>query len=372
LDSSATSLNGYITRFEFNKQKGNFYLNAAYGMASPGYEVNDLGFQFRADVINTHLVLGYRWFEPEGIFRNKSVYIAHWRGFNYDGDKTDNGYMLFSNFQFMNYYGFGFRAGYNPENFTSRLTRGGPMATYPVSYFFNTNVYTDSRQAVILDAYAEMNYDALRTKAMYLEAGVSWKPNSQINLRVAPSYNKRNDALEWVGSFTDPTAVNTYGGRYVFAEIFQETFSANIRLDWTFTPTLSLQLFMQPLFAVGDYLNYKELAKPRTHETNTYGENGSEITSNNLTGEYTVDPDGTGPAESFTFNNPDFNFKSLRGNVVLRWEFLPGSVFFLVWTHDKTNFDNPGSFAFSRDVNSLWSAGSNNILLAKVSYWINI
>ncbi len=175
-----------------------------------------------------------------------------------------------------------------------------------------------------------------------------------------------------MGSFNDPTAVNTYGGRYVFAEIFQETISGNIRLDWTFTPRLSLQLYMQPLFAAGDYMNYKELAKPRTFETNTYGENGSEITVDRNENVYTVDPDGNGPAETFSFGNPDFNFKSLRGNVVLRWEFLPGSVFFLVWTHDKTNFDNPGKVALSRDASNLWNSSSNNILMAKVSYWLNM
>ncbi len=178
LDSSATSLSGYIGRVDFNKQKGNFYINAAFGMASPGYEVNDLGFQFRADVINSHLVLGYRWFEPEGIFRSKSFYISNWRGFNYDGDETDNGYMLFSNFEFTNYYGFGFRAGYNPANLTNRLTRGGPMAKYPSGWFVNTNIYSDNREPFILDAYAEYNYDELRTKAMYFEFGVSWKPSS--------------------------------------------------------------------------------------------------------------------------------------------------------------------------------------------------
>ena len=76
--------------------------------------------------------------------------------------------------------------------------------------------------------------------------------------------------------------------------------------------------------------------------------------------------------EENTFDNPNFNFKSVRGNAVLRWEVLPGSVFYLVWAHDKVNDQDPGNFAFSRDLNNLWKSEANNALLLKFSYWFDI
>jgi hypothetical protein len=90
------------------------------------------------------------------------------------------------------------------------------------------------------------------------------------------------------------------------------------------------------------------------------------------TDEYTVDPDVNGPSEPFKFENPDFNFKSLRSSLVLRWEYMPGSVFYFVWTHDKINSDDPGSMSLTRDFQNLWASEANNVLLIKFSYWIDI
>ena len=98
---------------------------------------------------------------------------------------------------------------------------------------------------------------------------------------------------------------------------------------------------------------------------------GSTITYNSQNKIYEVDPDGQGSAEPFTFRNPDFNFKSLRGTVVLRWEVLPGSIFYLVWTQDRVNYLVPGELSFGRDFSNLLDSESNNIFLAKFSYWLD-
>ena len=123
---------------------------------------------------------------------------------------------------------------------------------------------------------------------------------------------------------------------------------------------------------MGDYKSYKNLAKPNSKKYNKYGEQGSTITYNEDGDEYTIDSDGAGPAEEITFGNPDFNYKSVIGNAVLRWEVLPGSVFYLVWSHDKVNENNPGNFAFGRDFNNLWKSEANNAFLAKFSYWLDM
>ena len=90
LDSNRTSLSGYYGRFMLNKQQGNFYINSAIGFISPGFEQNDLGFQWMADRINAHTVLGYRWFDPEGIFRSKNIYLAYAKSFDFDGNTISN------------------------------------------------------------------------------------------------------------------------------------------------------------------------------------------------------------------------------------------------------------------------------------------
>jgi hypothetical protein len=162
----------------------------------------------------------------------------------------------------------------------------------------------------------------------------------------------------------------TFGARYVFGRLKQKVLSAEIRLDWIFTPKLSLQAYLQPYLAVGVYDEFKELAQPKSVDYNIYGGNGSSIGYEG--GVYTIDPDASGPAGSFAFYNPDFNFKSMRGTMVLRWEYHPGSVLYLVWTQNRTDFANPGDLQLGRDLGDLFTAPGDNIFLFKLSYRWNM
>lgn len=162
----------------------------------------------------------------------------------------------------------------------------------------------------------------------------------------------------------------TFGTRYVFGRIDQTVLSSEIRLNWTFTPMLTLQAYLQPFIAVGAYDRFKELARPRVYAYDIYGEGTSAISYSE--GRYTVDPDGTGTARSFSFWNPDFNVKSLRGTIVLRWEYHPGSLLYLVWTQNRADYSHPGDLRLGRDLGDLLSAPGDNIFLVKVSYRWNI
>ncbi|MCJ7612742.1 MAG: DUF5916 domain-containing protein, partial [Candidatus Aminicenantes bacterium] len=163
-----------------------------------------------------------------------------------------------------------------------------------------------------------------------------------------------------------PLMTSTYGTRYIFGRIDQKILGSEIRLNWIFTPKLSLQLYLQPFLAVGQYDRFKELARPKEYEYNVYGTGISTIGYSD--GLYTVDPDGEGPAPAFAFGNPDFNMKSLRGTVVLRWEYLPGSLLYLVWTQNRADYAHPGDFQLRRDLGDLLTAPGDNIFLLKVSY----
>ncbi|MCX6150444.1 MAG: DUF5916 domain-containing protein [Ignavibacteriales bacterium] len=372
LDSNRTSLSGFITRFALNKQKGNFYINSGIGVVSPGFESNDAGFQWRANTINSHLVIGYKWFEPDNIFRNKNVFVSHARNYDFDGNIENNFWGLFTNVQFLNYYGFSLQMFYGLENFSSRLTRGGPLAKNPPGYELSFNGYSDSRKPIVSEVFGYYSGDDFGSKYFNAGLNIEWKPTSALNITIGPSMDRNLEKVQWVTEIDDPVATATYGKRYIFAEMNQKTVAGNIRVNWTFTPKLTLQLYLQPLVSVGDYKNFKQLAKPKTKEYNVFEKNGATINYNKDTEEYTIDPDGSGSAANFSFNNPNFNFKSIRANLVLRWEFLPGSAFYFVWQNFKENYDNPGEFSFRRDFNNLFKSQPNNIYLVKFTYWLDV
>jgi hypothetical protein len=177
-----------------------------------------------------------------------------------------------------------------------------------------------------------------------------------------------------VTTVEDPTAEAFFGTRTVFADLDQETLSMDTRVDWTFSPTMSLELFVQPLVSSSDFSRFKEFARPRTLQKLVYGEDVGTVREEAVgeTRAFFVDPDGPGPAAEFSFEDPDFNFRSLRGNLVFRWEYLPGSTLFLVWTQDRNSTLARGDFDLGRDVDALLDADPDNIFLVKLTYWLGI
>ncbi|MFQ6070888.1 MAG: DUF5916 domain-containing protein [Candidatus Aminicenantales bacterium] len=371
VNEEATSLAGWAGRIVFNKQSGVFLFSTALGAISPGFDPNDIGFQFgRSDLINGHIILGYRWPHPGKVFRNVMVFGGFFRNYNFGGVKTWDGYLLSAQGQFLNYWNFETMIAYNPDVLDSDLTRGGPLALIPSGYQINANFSTDSRKAVVLSSYTSYYRRPRDGHNWNIGASLRWKPRSNFSFSLGPNYSERVSEIQYLRRVEDPLMTATYGARYVFGKICQRVLSSVVRLNWIFTPRLSLQLYLQPFIAVGKYSRFKELAVPRTYEYNVYGEGQSSISFED--GFYVVDPDGAGPAAEFAFYNPDFNMKSLRGTMVLRWEYLPGSILYLVWTQDRADFSNPGVLNLRRDLGDLLTAPGDNIFLVKVSYRWNM
>ena len=371
-DPERTSLTGSYGRLMLNKQKGNFYINSALGAVTPGFEYNDLGFQWMADRINGHLLLGYNWFDPDPVFRRKNVMLAYSRSTDFEGNTISNFIWSDMNFQFLNYYGFEVGFEYSIESYTRGLTRGGPLAKYPSEWNLSFRAFSDSRKDIFVSYHGHYDEDKLGGSNYCSGLSITWKPSPQLYISFEPHFEGYYPAIQWINSFSDETATNTYKNRYVFGEMKQHTLDAGIRVNYTFTPSLSFQLYLQPFISSATYSKFKELSKPRTADFNIYEKSGADISYNKEERQYTIDPDGNGPAKPITLDDPDFNFKSLRGTAVIRWELKPGTSLYLVWTHNRTNNDNPGEFILGRDFKQLMQSESDNILLIKFSYWLNI
>ncbi len=364
-NDEATSLSGWGGRLIVNKQKGQFLFNAALGALSPGFDPNDIGFQYASsDIINMHLLIGFNWPHPGKVFRNWYIFGGPFRNYDFGGNKFWDGYLLAVEGQLLNYWGINTMLAYNPETVSKTLTRGGPLALIPWGYQVDFEMTSDSRKTVVISAKESLY--SRPSEGYQWEGSLTFrvKPSSNISFSFGPGYSVRRSDIQWITNVEDPWMKETFGTRHVFGHIFQRMFFGEIRLSWIFTPRLSLQLYLQPFLAVGKYDDFRELARPKSFEYNIYGE--SSITYKN--GIYTVDPDGLGLAELFSFYNPDFNLKSLRGTIVLRWEYLPGSTLYLVWTQNRVDFAYPGDLALGRDLKALLTAPGDNVFLVKISY----
>ena len=367
VDTSATSLTGYGARLWLNKQKGSWISNSALGVLSPGLEVNDLGFLNRADQINTHAGFGYKWTNPTQYVRRHQWLAALFGSTNFDGDITDMGVWADKFYWFTNNWVAEVNGSYTPETVNPRRSRGGPRMKNAPSWNLNTFNDTDG---------SRKRYYSLSTNWSTSPAEESWswevnpnllyKPWSYLSLQLGPDLSRSSDGAFFVAQLDDPAATQTYGHRYVFARLDQTTFSANIRLNVSFTPAMSLQFFGQPLISTARFRDLKELARPNSMDF--IGQGAGAWTFDPSTGLF--DPDGPGgPAQA---EPNDFNFKSLRGNMVFRWEYRPGSAFYLVWTQQRTDEQkNFSEFNTGPSFRRLVDTPADNIFLAKVTYYLS-
>jgi hypothetical protein len=363
----ATSLSGWGGHLSFAKQGGNTLCLLSLGALSPGFDPNDAGFQYSAsDIINFQFLPGYSWTKPGRVFQQVILAGGVFRNYDFGGNRTWDGAVMFSEGLFRNFWRFNLMAAVNPETISNHLTRGGPLALIPWGYQFELGLETDGRKPVVVEVGGMVYRRPDDGTEWQAELSLNWKPSSNFSLSIGPEYAGETTGIQWIMNVDDPLMTSTYGTRHVFGHLDQRVVAAELRLNWTFTPRLTLQTYLQPFLAVGSFSWFKELAQPKTSNYNVYGKGDSTI--GYADGRYTVDPDGGGPAAAFSFGNPDFNVKSLRGTVVLRWEYLPGSLLYLVWTQNRADYANPGDFRFNRDLGNLLTAPGDNIFLIKVSY----
>jgi hypothetical protein len=372
-DPSRTRLGGWIGRVALNKESGNTTLNTALGAISPGYEISDLGYESRSDVINWHVMAGYQWLEPNRTFRYRGVSLGTYRTWDTGGNPDAYGEGLFYNATFTNYWSLNGMVFHNPERNTQRTTRGGPAMRAPECAETNLYVFSDDRGRFSGYGGASISGDVDGSRGAYGEVQLCARPSSALRITVGPTYSWSKDTWRWVDNVDDPLMTATYGTRCIFSDLEYRELSITSRIDWTFTPRLTLQAYLQPLMATGRYTELKELARGGSFDFNRYGSDlGSTLTYDAAEQVYTIDPDGAGPAEAFTLSDPNFNYKSLKVNLVLRWEFRPGSTFYLVWTQNREDESDPGDFQPGRDFRSLMDAPGENVIMAKVTVWSSL
>lgn len=368
VDSGMTQMAGYATRFMLNKEKGHVKLNAALGIISPGFESNDLGLAYSTDRVNKHAVIGYWWYDPGKIFRNLRLNIAYASNHDFGGVKTGENVFLFGWAQLLNYWSFNGFMGLDAETLSDTELRGGPRVVDPGGAFINFGINSDHRKNIVFGIHINASGDEAGSYNSGQSGWIQVKLGDRLNLQFNPNYSLGRNREQYVEAIEDANAVEMYGERYVVAQIDQKTLSADFRIDYTFTPTLSLQAYFQPYLSVGTYSKFKEYTRPESYDFLVYGEEESTISKDG--DEYVIDPTGGDDSDAFTIDNPDFNYKALVGTAVLRWEFMPGSTLYLVWTRNGYDENNPGDFQLRRDLYDLFGATADNIFAIKATYWI--
>ncbi|HSQ29296.1 MAG TPA: DUF5916 domain-containing protein [Gemmatimonadaceae bacterium] len=374
LDSSATALRGAGAYARAAKEIGDWFGEVSFNSRTPGYETNDYAFQQRADYIWYNANVGRIWTKPRRWYRQLVVLGGGQNQRNFEGDRTQtqlHAYVSETTPQFWQFTTFYIS---RPSVVDDHQLRGGPAVQAPGSQFVNLNVRTDSRRTITGNASVQYYWDARGGVAPSVSMNATYRPAPNVSMSFGPSWQRARNYAQYVSSIADTTATSFYGTRYVMAGLDQRTLGLDTRLSVTFTPAMTLELYMQPFFAAGHYYDFKEYARPRTSETLVYGRDrgtvGEVRDTLDMITQYTIDPDGVGPASPFTLRNPNFTQQSLRGNAVFRWEYRPGSVLYVAWTQSRAADGVFGDLDLARDRTALLAARPDNIFLVKASWWL--
>ena len=365
-DPLRTSLGGYTASLRADKDAGRHILWGAQLTAeAPGYEVNDFGRLQSADDLEYNADIQIRETIPNRWLQNWRLGFDTRGGWNFAGLHLENTWNQNTSLTFRNFWNLNIRTSLSVPSLSDALTRGGPLmgTGRDVRQDIRLNSASGARTGWRVNAgYARDEFGGRRGNA---GAQLTLRPQPRWSFSMEPSLQSGTEPRQYVTQFAG--GARTYGNRYVFAWIDRTTISTRFRLNYAFSPDLTLEGYAEPFVASGQYSRYGELQAPRSKFLREYGTDGTQVT---------LATDGTRTVRdgsaSFTLDNRDFQVRSFRSNLVLRWEWNPGSTLFLVWQQNRRAseaFGDPVRFG------ELWRttrAAGDNFLSVKVSYWLPV
>ncbi|NIP79175.1 MAG: hypothetical protein GWM90_08195, partial [Gemmatimonadetes bacterium] len=337
VDPNRTTMTGAMMGINHSKMAGEHWLwDIDYYQESPGFEPNDIGALGGADDRGLLGNLRYRDTEPGPLHRAWTLGAGAGSEWTFGGERQYTVIYPFLNWVLPNFWRINLDADFVTGGLSDALTRGGPLMARPAETSFQAEVQNSSGSRTRWGIELEVGDDDAGGRYLRVEPSLSLRPGARWELSLDPRWIDWTDPRQYVTSRDDGPAA-TFGRRYIFAHVDRSEVAARIRLNYTFTPELTLETYLEPFAASGAYHTFGELEAARSRELRVYGEDGTGITRNG-DGSVTVDADG----ESFTISSRDFNVRSLRSNAVLRWEWRPGSTAYLVWQQDGFGSRDPG------------------------------
>jgi hypothetical protein len=367
-DPHRTSLSGFDLSMQIGQLGDTKHWRYGIGgdVRTPGLELNDIGFQQTADHLTHAFWMQYREDAP-------SDYLLNWQAnhdvyylANFGPELLTLGYECNASAQFLNYWLVNFNCSALDNRWNPGALRGGPQLRATNTYWSSLTVTTDTRKWMWFSLTGSYTHDPVGqvdTGEVDLGAQIQARPN--LDIYVGPTWAARSDPLQYITEVND----SNNQPHYIFGAIDQRTTSLTLRVNWTFSPHLALQVYAQPFVAAGRYDDIKDVDNPHAQNfTDRFHIfTGSEIRQDD-TNLYLNRGFGT---QELVVARPDFDFRQIRSTAVLRWEWRPGSNVYAIWSHGQTSQDL-ARFDLTHDLGQLGRAPADDIVMVKLNYWIGL
>lgn len=374
VDRNLEYLDGYAGELSLKKASGEHWTGSlTYSFVTPGYETNEIGFQTRADYRAIAAAIQYSEIAPKigRYFQAWNYYLIGW---NFDGDVGSQGWNGGFYWMYDNQWALNVNMNSEFNRIQDRLARGGPIMGYNNGLGLNANITTDQSKELSLQLGQYQRRDVAEEYDSYYWMNLNWRPKSNLQIVFGPELSYELDEDQYVATIArnanDVDASQTYGTRYIFATNQSSNISANLRVNWTFNPKMTLETYIRPYIQSARFSRFGELSKANTFDFDIYGEDEG-ILQDLGDGLYQVSMN-EGDGRSFRFYRPNFTYTALQGNAVFRWEYRPGSTLYVVWQQQRDGAIGNGLMDLGRDLGDLLDYKPVNVFLVKFSYWFGI
>jgi hypothetical protein len=371
-DPNRTSLTGSGGRMEIMKLNGHLNLIGAVLWKSPGFEINDIGYIREADQVLSVLWAGYNLWDPKWIYQRLNINGDFYLVNNFGGTIMSKGFEWNVNMNLKNYWSVWTGGNLSTDQISTGQLRGGPMMKMPGNYNGRFGFSTDYRKKLVLN-FNTGTYRGYQNSSnnLYSNISIDYKPTNYLLVSLSPSVSKSYDKLQYVNELTYENST-----RYVFASIDQKTIGASLRVNVNLSPDITLQYWGQPFIATGRYYDHKyitdPMAKHYTDRFHTYTPAEKFLDADH----YNID-ENSDDIVDYTIDINDFNYKAFLSNLVIRWEFSPGSTVYFVWSQTRNGTAPTGTLDYFNDLGDLFNNKMirsndnytmNNVFLIKFSY----
>jgi len=336
LDPTKTSMTGTGGKLVFGKGAGLWQYSMGGNWRSPELELNDVGFLRETDLIRQFANLRAQFLDPTSWYRSASLRFSQSSTYDFQGNNNRLQYDFRGEVNTINNWNFEMGLTHKPLININAFLRGGPRWRFSEENFMFFSVGSDDRKKLAVGAgfvksQAQDNNFSLDRYGVDL----TYQPLDALSMSLELEYEVNPSRTQYV---TQGLANGL--PYYITAAIDQTSFVTSMRLNYTINPNLTIQYYGQPFIANGVYsdFNYVTNAAAKRLDDRVAFYDAQQLKKEN--GSYFVDQDRDGSSD-FSFSDPDFSFVQFRSNLVMRWEYIPGSELFLVWSQGATGFANP-------------------------------
>lgn len=365
VDPTRRRLVGFKGGANVERTSGRHWLwSTRFDLESPELETNDLGRLSAGDGIQLITNLRYRETQPGRLLRSYALDFGTQAEWNFGRDRQNDNLTTGVSVTWPNFWStsLGLRVERRAQD--HRLTRGGPSMQTPQAWNVNTRLSNSSAAQHGWSGRLDYGRDEDGGLDFVVGSSVSIRPAPRWQFSFGPEYVRQLETQQYVAAIAR-TGEATFGRRYIFAFIDRSTLAAQFRLSFTLKPDLTIDVYAEPFAASGDYFGYGELAAARSRDRLRFGTGGS-----------TADDQADGSLavreglDRFTLRNRDFNVLSFRSNVVLKWEWRPGSTLYAVWQQDRSSALVTDARIGGGDLFDSLNAAGLNYFVVKASFWV--